>query len=348
MPSSADTNEVNRDRDPDSVFDADWAREIGGSLSHQLRLLEPRLDAGPQHDREAERALGCAIDAHLDRLAASGVWGRANQMASQHFWRAAPELAQGRLISHARQKPLGYAGDHLMLAWIVQRSIVGEGLGRALDDYFQGHSAPQAVRNRTLWIAHRIREMAHSSRREMHILAFGSGPACEIEMACREMPEAAREALVVTLLDLDPRALQAACERILATSAPHPRLQTQHVNLGRLNRLQEAGRELPPQDLIYSLGFFDYLSNEAAHTTLAFLLERLSPEGQCHIFNFGIENRSRALMEWIGNWYLIHRTPNDLVQLANAAGCHDYEIAAEPEGVNLILTVRQTGRRRPQ
>ena len=48
---------------------------------------------------------------------------------------------------------------------------------------------------------------------------------------------------------------------------------------------------------------------------------------------------TRALMEWIGNWYLIYRTPAELQRLATAAGIpSEYaRIGAERLGIDLFL-----------
>jgi hypothetical protein len=48
-------------------------------------------------------------------------------------------------------------------------------------------------------------------------------------------------------------------------------------------------------------------------------------------------------MEWLGNWYLIYRTPQQLEQLAIAAGLPSSAIGlgSEPLGVDLFLSARK-------
>ena len=41
-------------------------------------------------------------------------------------------------------------------------------------------------------------------------------------------------------------------------------------------------------------------------------------------------------MEWIGNWYVIHRETARLQELIQAAGITQFEIITEPAGVNLV------------
>ena len=64
--------------------------------------------------------------------------------------------------------------------------------------------------------------------------------------------------------------------------------------------------------------------------------------GEVIIGNFGDVNPSRNYMEIVGDWYLIHRSADQLMELARAAGAkmENVSIGSELEGVNLFLHVR--------
>ena len=65
----------------------------------------------------------------------------------------------------------------------------------------------------------------------------------------------------------------------------------------------------------------------------------LRPGGVFYVGNFAPHCTTRAYMEWIGNWYLIYRTADDLRRLAAVselpAGA--MQIVAERTGADLFL-----------
>ena len=91
---------------------------------------------------------------------------------------------------------------------------------------------------------------------------------------------------------------------------------------------------------IYCTGLFDYLAEEPAQDLLACFWEQLAPGGSLYVFNFAPHNPTRPYMEWMGDWYLIHRSEQELEQLALAAGIPEEAIAhgSEPQGVNLFIS----------
>jgi hypothetical protein len=63
--------------------------------------------------------------------------------------------------------------------------------------------------------------------------------------------------------------------------------------------------------------------------------------GRALVFNFAPWNPTRAYMEWIGNWYLLYRTRQDLAMLAERAGVpgDQFTIASEASGIDLLLQI---------
>ncbi|MEO1713093.1 MAG: class I SAM-dependent methyltransferase, partial [Bacteroidota bacterium] len=61
------------------------------------------------------------------------------------------------------------------------------------------------------------------------------------------------------------------------------------------------------------------------------------------IGNFNeLHNPSRTYMEIFGDWYLVHRTKEDLLRLGKAAGfkVDQMVVGQEEEGVNLFLHIK--------
>jgi hypothetical protein len=319
------------------------ARLVGERLLEDLRFAEVTTSRWLNQDR-ANFEMSRIMNACLDDLALTSCWGEANRVPSRALWKVAGEtLAIGWLQNHARQKPRGYAGDFEMLERIVHRTLCVDPLGRAFDHFFQEQAAPEAVRSRTKLVAERIVSLLRASTKDsVHICSVGSGPALDIELACRELSSDERVRLKVSLLDLDPEAL-AAVERRLTPLLHSDQLHVHRENLFRLPRLKRTDAFLKQTDFIACTGIFDYLTDADAVAMLQCFWSHLAADGELMVFNFAPSNPSRAYMEWIGNWYLTYRDEAavaDLVQQA-IGGDHVPQIDREDSQSSVFAVCRK-------
>ena len=310
-------------------MDLDRARQFTGQWADK-KLTEMLVDA--------------ALSASLHRLAETGCWGEANRLPSQEFWRiAGPLLESGALQHRARFKPRGYAGDYQMLHWIGTEYCCDHPLGWAFDRYFQRQAAPQAVRCRTQQMA--VALVVHCLQVEVpnyHAVSVGSGPATDIRQALTVLPENCRLSLQVTLLDLDPEAVEFSQGQVAPLLRPGA-LCCLRENLFRLPQNPNVEDLLGTPDFLICSGLFDYLPDEAATAMLRLFWERLAEGGVLLVGNFAPHNPARAYMEWIGNWYLSYRTGSHLEQLAVGAGISQgkFSLGSEAMGVDLILIAKK-------
>ncbi len=309
-------------------------RQIG------LECYQRLFDLQSQSSDDGENLVAHVLDDTLQQLAATGLTGPSNQQPSIPFWDAAgPMLRLGSLQRHAREKPSGYPGDFELLDRICRNDVTGNSIGLAMDVYFQRQSAPQAVRNRSRVIAQMICRLVQSRNGQpVHFTSIGSGPAWDVRLAVQELSATDRQLLRISLLDVDPYALE-FCEAKLRTHLHTSQLQTHRVNLARGERLQRTLKQVPAGDLIACAGFFDYLDNVAAVNMLQLLWNQVADQGSLMVFNFALDNPSRPYMEWVGNWYLHYRTANQLEQLSTLANLPDCQssVDSEAEGINLFL-----------
>jgi len=170
------------------------------------------------------------------------------------------------------------------------------------------------------------------------VASVGSGPAIDIERAAKLLNESQRRRLAVTLLDLDAEALEHARGR-LAGWLHAEQLTLVRDNLYRLADKPGAAAPLAGANLLVCAGFFDYLADEPAKRLLGLFWRHLAPGGMLLVGNFAPHCPTRAFMEWIGNWYLIYRTADDLARLAELAGipASCVSIGAERMGIDLFL-----------
>lgn len=316
-------------------------RQIALRLDDDLRIA--RDDTGDWSDPERTDQLARqALQDALDDLSATGCWGEANRVPSSELWRIAGAWLQvGTLQLRARTKPRGYAGDFEMLTQICERYVCDHPLGAVFDRFFQSKAAPHAVRCRTDLIAGAIADFVRARPAgTVHVASVGSGPAIDIERACRALTPAERQGLRIRLLDLDPAALEHAQARLTPWVEPG-QVQPVRENLFRLAQPGRGGGLLDGVDLLICSGLFDYLDDAAAAALLSRFWQSLRPAGQAWVFNFAPHNPSQAYMEWIGNWYLLYRTADQMRDVAMRAGIprEHCAVSAEPTGVNLCWQV---------
>lgn len=315
------------------------ARDVGRQLAKRLEHIEACVAGGTPPTED----VASALDEAMERLAATGFWGPENRMASNEFWRIAePWLRHGDLQVHARFKPRGYAGDFDLLRKICDQVCCDHPLGHAMDQYFQSQAAPCAVRDRVAIIAQRLVRLAHESTTDpTRIVSVGSGPGVELQRACEQLPEAVRQPIQVTLLDLDQQALDHA-QRSLQSLISADRLTIVRTNLARLPDGPSPPTSMSAAKYLFCLGFFDYLDWDAATTMLTLFYRSLAVGGELAVFNFAPLNPSRAYMEWIGNWYLTYRSAAEMRDLAAQVAPRDrFTVREVSQGTIVELTMRR-------
>jgi hypothetical protein len=312
--------------------------QIAGDLQRELTGIELPVQA-TEGLEAAYRQVARAMDGCLARLSELNLWGSANRLPSSIIWNVAGHLlARGWLQNQARTKPRGYAGDHELLARIFAGEVCEDWLGRHFDRYFQEQAAPQAVRNRMAmaadWIVVAVREAKFSIR----IAIVGSALGLEVREALVRLDEDQRRLVHVTLLDLDPAAIDAARER-LTSLLPAAQVTAMSTNLFRLPQRKAARGALAGTDLLLCPGLFDYLDDAAAAAMLGCFFESLAPGGRMVVFQFAPHNPTRGYMEWIANWYLTYRDAAELRRVVETAGLAGAEIVFGAEGLGIDLFV---------
>lgn len=338
-------------------------RGAAEDLVARLRRAET-LTGGFRDDARllADALVDAALSECTARLAETGVWGQANQLPSSELWQIAGPLLDVGVLEHcARFKPHGYAGDYEMLTRICEGFLCDDPLGRSLDRYFQNQAAPQAVRSRTDQTAAAI--VAHCLQRDAglyRIVSVGSGPAIDLRRAVAMLPADRRRDVQIALLDLDPDALDFARQGFVDVSnrsernetggngkkhplLPREAIRCHRANLFRLPKWSGSSDALGRPDVLVASGLFDYLDDGPATAMIAFFWRQLAPGGLLLVGNFAPHNPTRAYMEWIGNWYLTYRTPDQLERLGREAGIPPdcLKIGAERLGVDLFLIGRK-------
>lgn len=249
------------------------------------------------------------------------------------FFECCDPIQSSLLHSRTREKPLGYAGDFLLLDWIYTQKTADSGIGKLFDQMFHSYEAATAVRNRKAYFIRKCKELHERKLKRVDILDIGCG-------SCRDIIEAHTICNNGTqyyfhAVDHEPKAIAYAESLLEGTDVKD------FVSLENANAFQF--RTDKKYDLIWSAGLFDYLENRIAALLIKKVWRYLKDDGQMIFGNFSPDNPTKTGMELVGHWKLIHRSAHELIDIVNQAKV-DYsslEIEAEDLGINLFCVIRK-------
>jgi SAM-dependent methyltransferase len=303
-------------------------------------MLRQYLDAaGPVFVERMNRA-------SADLIVLAGVLTDEQQRACRALCRRTlgPLVAHSPFMRRALEKPLGYAGDYELMNMLYRDHAEGTTLfGRLLNLYGTEETAGRAVVSRVEYMLEHVRAVAMSAAGRARIASIGCGPAREIELLLQRNPELGRK-IDAALVDQEERSIR-YCERTLGPLAARTEARIEFIRepVRRLLVARSLASTLGARELIYSAGLFDYLNDEAFRALLAALYDALTPGGALLVGNMASHNPSRLAMEYFVDWFLLHRTADELQALASTLTPTPaaVEVETEPLGVNLFLLVRR-------
>jgi extracellular factor (EF) 3-hydroxypalmitic acid methyl ester biosynthesis protein len=256
-----------------------------------------------------------------------------------------PELRAGAIWDRSYAKPLGYPGDFQVMNQVYDDDNRGDGVYQKLVHRLGLHVA-ECIATRMDVVRDHIAEVVRSSGqdRPARILSLGSGPAREVETFLSG-PAARAGKCEFTLIDQDADALTFAYDRIY----PHvfkqggmSRVQCLNLSFTDILRTHGGLEQVPPQDMIYSLGLLDYLSDRRARTLVRKLYDALASGGLLVIGNMNETPLSNLWpMEFIADWTLIYRGDAEMRAWAETLGAAQVWTETERTGRVRLLFVRK-------
>jgi SAM-dependent methyltransferase len=304
----ADLQAIKHDAVPPELAD-----EILKAFHDCETLLDQVLGDSAQESEETKAVVGARVQAEL-----------------------LPYLLMSESAERWYSKPRGYAGDFLTIAQIYDDVAKGTGrVGPILDRCFLSMSAVHAVQNRRGLLATEIRAtLAARVEGPTRVTSLACGPAQELFDVYASLPDPS--VLKATLVDIDLLALAYVSDR---RDRKHLK---KHMELLNENLVYlAAGRRrvaLLEQDLIYSIGLIDYFTDSFVISLMDFIHEALRQGGRVILGNFHPRNVTKAIMDYVLDWKLIHRTDEQMNRLFQASAFRRpcTRILYEPQGVNLF------------
>jgi len=251
------------------------------------------------------------------------------QTDMQLYEALSPAYDLNSMVGFSFLKPHGYAGDHELIDRIYTKWKSSDKKHHKWDELYHDMEATIAVRNRKEYFINLISKI-EQGRQNPLVLDLGSGPCSDLYQYLIQAPNIN---VKFDCIDMDINAIEYAsvvCDNYF------DRINFIHKNAFRYKTDSRY-------DLIWSAGLFDYFSDKLFIRLTNRMYQLLEVGGELVIGNFSVDNPSRGLMEVILQWYLHHRSEDDLVELALAAGVDKKKISvmSEETGVNLFLHLKK-------
>jgi len=235
-----------------------------------------------------------------------------------------PEMCSGAIWNRSYSKPLGYPGDYEVMNQVYDGQRRGATIYEMLL-HRVGLDVADCIRTRMEVVRDMIAKVVQErgGARVARMASLGSGPAREVELflAGGGLKDAHAD---FTLIDQEQAALNHALEKTyphVLKSQGHARVQCLNISFTDVLRGGGGLAQLPPQDLIYSVGLLDYLADRRARALVRRLYDQLAPGGMLIIGNMNETPLSNLWpMEFIVDWSLYYRTDAEMIAWADGLG----------------------------
>ncbi len=255
-----------------------------------------------------------------------------------------PEIIAGPIWRRSYEKPLGYPGDFRVMDYVYSWQDQGKNLYSQLNHRL-GLDSLDCVAERMTMVQQIIGQEV--------IEKTGDGPVNITNLACGSAQEVVNylgqgrllRPVSFTLIDQDHNALAYAYERAF----PHTirftgqaKLHCLHSSFMELMKGGTIAKSLPPQDMIYTVGLFDYLKARRAENLLTTLFESLAPGGLLVIGNLKASRKmGRWAAEMICDWPMIYRTEQEMLDMAKKIKAENIQLLTDRTDKVYLLLLRK-------
>lgn len=242
-------------------------------------------------------------------------------------------------VSRSNKKPLGYAGDYLMMLQIYGDELQGKTLfEKLIFNWSVNVAAPKSVRNRRTYFCERLSQLDPTKKH--HVISLACGPAVELGDFLNKLDPQYSANFTFSLLDQDHGALLHAKKNtnaVVKSRSLKCSVNYLPLTIGNILRGDESYNNLEKADFIYSAGLFDYLSNDVAKMLIAKLYQGLTEDGKIIIGNFN-HGYPQAISDFTGDWSLICRDDNEMKNLVTVKAKRVL-VDHDDEGIETFLEI---------
>jgi extracellular factor (EF) 3-hydroxypalmitic acid methyl ester biosynthesis protein len=258
-----------------------------------------------------------------------------------------PLMMLAPVLHRTYSKPLGIAGDYEMMNMFYRNAYEGETLfGEFMHKYTCYQKMGISISTRTDFVCEKIRNSLKDFLKNggdiFKISSIASGSALELQklLAC----EKNTDYMDITLLDFLDQAIEHSQSKINELIKKNKRvtkisfIKESIFNLikdkNALNKIQNN------QNIIYSIGLFEYLADPTCKLLFKLLFEKLREGGILIVGNYRPNVSFQSWMELGLDWFLIYRDKEKLLSLIEDIDCEKF-IHTESLGLFQILVLKK-------
>jgi hypothetical protein len=250
-----------------------------------------------------------------------------------------PYLRTSPLLCSIIDKVHGYAGDYEVVKQFFSNPYVGESLfGKLLNKYVCSLSAVRAHRERIDYIYETILYDINKSTQDYRFISLGSGPAEEVLRLVDK--NTFIKPIHATLIDMDANALTNFSERLQYVQKNNFTIDLINANIISILRKKEWDSIPRSYDLAYSAGVFDYFGNSVCQRMVQYLMRHVKKDGYVIVTNVHRNNFSRHIMDYCGQWEIVHRNEEEMSLLVPEG--HTYSFFYDSTKTNIFLKIDVT------
>ncbi len=304
------------------------------------RLTEIEAEAARFSDRELFQEIDTATAEVLGACAkyeGSATPDETRAACAEFHRQTEPWFSQSAGMTHARKWPHGYQGDYEILEWIYAGLPRSESrLGAVLDSYLLSRTMAIAARGRKTLLCDLLLRELRERETSARILSIACG-------SCRDVFDIAGEIQRtnshVACVDRDSDALAYAKRLLLASGISPDRLGFHQLNALRLVSPKEAIRRFGELDIVYSVGFLDYLDDDRVGRLLKTWYQLLKPGGALVVAMKDVTRFEPYSYRWLIDWTGFRgRTEAEMAGVFDAAQIpeNSRKMSRDPSGVVLL------------
>lgn len=258
-----------------------------------------------------------------------------------------PYLVEAPVLRRAFEKPLGYPGDYVVMQHYFDNDFEGaNSFGMVFNKITNEHPLSAGVRTRADWIAQLIRDRAErvNGSGPLRVLSLGSGIGAEVGLV-HSGAHGSDLPVQWTLIDQEDRALARAyhnARKVSDAGAASPQVSCVNVSFAQIFSGDVAPDTWGNQDVIFSMGLFDYLRQPGASMLIAGLYSMLRDGGVVVIGNAARPNSHFWEPELALRWSLLYRDEEEMEALAAPLpSVAKVNVEVEPMGAYYILSCQK-------
>lgn len=238
--------------------------------------------------------------------------------AQHHFRKKTQKIFSTTYFNRARLWPQGYQGDYVMLDYLYKNDPSSDSaIGFYLNRYLLATTLAVAVRERKETLRGLLREELQSGK-TIKVLDIACGSCQEVfELA----PDILKSGAKFTFVDYDNDALQFSSVRLSQVGLVPPHVDFRSYNALKLVNAERNCKDFGVQDVIYSVGLFDYLKDDVLVRLIPSLYDLLSSGGKLIVSFKDSVCYSTFIYHWLIAWDgFLQRTEEDVWKLLEKTG----------------------------